>query len=444
MTRRERRGRTPKTCALCGEAGFICQSHIIPKFVGDRLRRASATGYLVNPAHASKRKQDILKIRLLCERCEGRFSKHENCFRNEIFEPFEKPESFDKPQSFAYGSSLELFVASLSWRILKADYGHARSARPDLALLIDEAEYRWREFLLGESQTNPYESHLLFLDGEDSDANSLGGSDWYRFLAVDHAIHTSKYRVLAYAKLPHMIVATSIYPTSMKGWKGTKIKESGRITTFQSVDDEAFKKFFAERAQYISSCPNLSVERSAERWEEVSRNPSRFLRSESSRIRLKERCRVLRKKIEGMPRSIRDLIEHAILGAVDDPDARDEHSQAVRWNGTHVALKLADLPHDELRGLDRVIKNVMHEASVTRKCARSVWKADTVWVVFMVFYDVARERRRSKIRDEIDDVLRQRGDAKTPIGVFAVNYEDGELSFESAFLVKAVRDRHDS
>ena len=247
----------PETCALCGGAGPICKSHVIPKFFGDWLKRESPTGYLTSAEHRGKRSQDILKIRLLCERCEERFSKHENYFKNKIFDPFEKPESLDKPQSFAYDSSLELFATSLSWRVLQADDGRARSARPCLALLINEAEYCWRQFLLGENQTKPYESHLVFLDGEASDVHSLSGSDLYRFDAVDPKLYADKYRVVAYAKLPHMIVATSIYPTSMKDWKGTEIKESGKITTRQSIRDGAFGEFFAGRARLVTATQDL-------------------------------------------------------------------------------------------------------------------------------------------------------------------------------------------
>lgn len=75
----------------------------------------------------------------------------------------------------------------------------------------------------------------------------------YRFYAVHPKLYADKYRVLAYAKLPHMIVATSIYPTSMKGWSGTSIKAGGRITTCQSIRDAAFGKFFAGRAKLVTA-----------------------------------------------------------------------------------------------------------------------------------------------------------------------------------------------
>lgn len=259
----------PRTCALCGEARFICQSHVIPKFFGDWLKRESPTGYLTSAEHGGRRRQDILKIPLLCHRCEEGFSKHENCFKSEIFDPFEKPESFDMLQSFAYGDSLELFATSLSWRVLKMDYQRARSERPDLVPLIDEAEYCWREFLLGNEQANPYESHLLFLDGDASDVHSLGGSDLYRFYAVDPKLYADKYRVMAYAKLPHMIVATAIYPTSMNGWTGTSIKTSGKITTSQSIHDDAFREFFAGRAKQVTTLQDRLSNKGLKRRQEI-------------------------------------------------------------------------------------------------------------------------------------------------------------------------------
>lgn len=432
MARRERRGRAPETCALCGEAGFVCQSHVIPKFVGEWIKRTSVTGYLVDAMHASKRRQDIHKIRLLCERCEGRFSKHENCFRNEIFEPFEKSESFDKPQSFAYGSSLELFAASLSWRVLKADCGHTRSARPDLAPLIDEAEYRWREFLLGKNPTNPYESHLLFLDGEDSDANSLGGSDWYRFRSVDATLCKSRHRVLAYAKLPHMLIVTSIYPRNMTGWKGTAIRTSGEISTRQSVDDEAFKKFFGNRAQEaMTLSPGPSVEQSRERLEKALEDPQRFYGSESVRLLRKDEEAAMLKKTERMPEKVRWLAERAISRIVDGADTQD--GQRVRYDDRRVCSILADLPDDDLQKLERMVETVLGVPGAARKYVRSVWRADSVWISFMVHHDAAKEHERSRIKNEIEDLLRQRGGAETPIGVFSMNFKNSKFSFASAF-----------
>ena len=432
------------TCALCGEAGFICQSHIIPKFVGDWLRRHSATGYFVNAEHASKRKQDILKIRLLCERCEELFSKHENYFKRKVFDPLEKLKPPDKPQSFPYGDSLELFATSLSWRVLKADYGRIRSARPDLIPLIDEAEYCWREFLLGRRQAaSPYESHLLFIDSEASDANSLGGSDWYRLAGVHTELYARKCRVLAYAKLPHMLVVTSIYPYSMRGWSGTSIKTSGNMTTAQSIDDDAFREFFAESARSaMTRSPGPSPEQSQERLEKALRDPSRFLRSQTSEIMMREMDENRRKRMEGMPESIRCLVERVILGGVADPYAPDERAKTALWAGRQVASRLADLSDSEARRLDETMRSTVSASIDTRKYARFVWKADYVWIVFMVHHNATKEHQHSKIRSELANLLSQQRGAKTPFGIFSMNCESDGCSFESGFgVLGATADR---
>ena len=425
----------PKTCALCLEAKSVRQSHIIPKFFGDWIKRTSATGYLVSATHASKRRQDIVKIPLLCDCCEERFSKYEGWFSRQIFEPFDKSQPFNKPQSFEYDDNLALFVTSLSWRALKLSYDEARADRPDLVPLIDEAEYCWREFLLGKRQTNPYESHLLFVDSKEQDVNSLVSSDWYRFRAVDATLCTSANRVFSYAKLPHMLTVTAIYPPTMEGWSGTLVKTGGKITTSQSIDDAGFKELFVNRAQQaLTLSPQLSIEMSTRRMKKALKNQSRVLKSETIKIMRRDVDEDLGKKMEGMPEMVAGLIK-VILGAVDNPDASDEYNQSVHWAGRRIADKLSNLSGDELKRLDQAIESVLNKAGATWEYARSVWKSDSVWVVVMVHHNATKEHQRSKMRDDLGELKSQQGDTKTPIGIFSINCEDGGCSFESGFYV---------
>lgn len=425
----------PETCALCLEAKKIRKSHIIPKFFGDWIKRTSATGYLVSATNASKRKQDIVKIPLLCDRCEERLSKYESWFALNIFKPFEKTESFDRPQSFEYDANLELFITSLSWRALKLSYDEAKADRPDLVPLIDEAERCWREFLLGKRRTIPYESHLLFVGSGVHDVDSLGGSDWYRFRTVDATLCTSANRVFSYVKLPHMLTATAIYPSNMEGWEGTLTKTSGKISTFQSIGDEGFKKFFANRAQQaITISPQLSVEMSTKRMKKaLEDDPLRVLKSETTKIMWREMDEDLRKKTADMPENVRDLVE-VIVGAVDNPDTSNEYNQSAYWAGRHIANKLANLSSDDINELDRAIEAVL-ESGTTGKYARSVWKARSVWIVVMVNHNATKELQHSKMRDVFKSLQSQQGSTKTPIGVFSINRENGGCSFESGFYV---------
>ncbi len=78
-----------KKCAMCGQVKKLCESHIIPKFFVNYIKKNSLTGYLRNPNDVNKRKQDIYKENLLCKDCEEIFSKLETYFQKNIFSKVE-------------------------------------------------------------------------------------------------------------------------------------------------------------------------------------------------------------------------------------------------------------------------------------------------------------------------------------------------------------------
>lgn len=374
---------------------------------------------MANATRADKPVQDILKVRLLCKACEERFSKYESYFSSKIFYPYH-----DGSKSFEYDCNLELFAISLSWRSLKISYDSARSKHPDLVPRIDEAESRWRSFLLGKTQTaGPYESHLVFLGGETGAGRSLRGSDWYKLQSADPTLIMSKNLVYAYSKLPHMFVSTSIYPHGMKRWNGTVIKTSGNMTTSQRIDDAGFKTFFSGRARkYLTSSPGLSAERSAKKLEKaMKRDPQRVMRSESVGIMFKEKDSDRNKKMERMPELVRVLVDSMILRDAYDLDT--EHGQCVRLASSRAADIFAALLDGESLKLDRVIRGVIDESVSTRKHTRDLFKTDSLWVVFMSYHNATTDRQKSEIEDEIYNLQLQQNEVKTPIVVFSLNVE---------------------
>ena len=420
-----------KVYALCRQPRTLCQSHITPKFVSKWLKRTSMSGGLAHAARSDKRVQDTHTISLLCNDCEERFSKYENYFSYKIFKPYH-----NKSQSFEYDCNLELFATSLSWRILKTRCNEVKSSRPDLGILIDEAEYCWREFLLGKrSLMSPYESHLLFLGGSGITNSNLIGSDWYKFRTVGGTLVTTKNGVFVYSLFPHMLIITSIYPTNRKGWSGTLIEKDGKMTTLQSTCDVEFKDFFRDHARLtmtLSTGP--SVEQSRQRLNKaLARDPRQVLRSESAEIMLRDIDATRRKKMKGMPESVRALVEEVILKAVDDPDASDEHNQRFRWNSRHIANLLANLPRNEFQALDHMITSVIHMCRTTQKPTRGIFKMDSVWVVFMARYNTTKDHQRSEILASLQNLQHQPRGTKMSIVVFSMNCESDNYSFESGF-----------
>lgn len=99
-------------CALCGEMSELQNSHIIPKFISDDIKRKSVTGFMRSSLNPNKRIQDGFKKYLLCVECEQRFSKVEGLFANNIFYPFRN----GKENVFYYENYLNEFINSISWR----------------------------------------------------------------------------------------------------------------------------------------------------------------------------------------------------------------------------------------------------------------------------------------------------------------------------------------
>ncbi|AKL95575.1 hypothetical protein CACET_c21280 [Clostridium aceticum] len=78
-------------CALCKKKAELKNSHIIPKFVTDWIKKTGPTGFLRDTNNAFRlRVQDGLKVHLLCGECEQLFSKHEKIFAEKIFIPYLK------------------------------------------------------------------------------------------------------------------------------------------------------------------------------------------------------------------------------------------------------------------------------------------------------------------------------------------------------------------
>jgi len=421
-------------CSLCGQERELQESHIVPKFVGKWLKNTSATGFLAHPDQASKRVQDLITLRILCQDCEERFSKFETYFANEIFLPFHEK----KIRTFEYDARLELFVISLSWRALKINYDEFKLENPQLSSLVDQAEIDWREFLLGQRQTiSPYENHLFFLDYVKNEPTTPPRFNWYALRAVDATLAASKERVFMYVKLPWMIFVSSIYTTTLEGWEGTAIKQSGKISTPQSNKDGEFGQFFLDRSALShTSSPGPSPEVSEKRLlRAIKKDPQKFLESDTLQTMIEEEDLQRRKKMEDMPKSIIALVEEVIIPSSDDPSMNKAENQAQRWSIRKIADALAQLSKDESAELDSKIQHTIHQSKTLQQDSQFTLESNTVCVTFMVNLGATKEYQRSKILQEIEKLKMKHTAAKLPHAVFSMNTNNGGISWESGFLL---------
>lgn len=421
-------------CALCLQESELRESHIIPKFVGKWIKE-TGTGYLVSAEDGSKRVQDITKLHLLCNDCEEKFSKLEKYFADKIFFPFHK----DKIRTFDYNENLQSFIISLSWRTLKIIAQDFKEENPNSHLnsFVGEAENHWREFLNGERESiSQYENHLVFLDYVDGNksAEMHPKFHWYTLHSVDCTIITDDKRVFVYVKLPWMIFVTTIYPTALEGWNGTIIKENGKITCEQSVNDGGFGRFLLDRASLALNSSSGPTPEVAQRRliGVIKTDPEKFLESNTLRSMIEEKDLRRKKKMENMPESVIALVEEIIRPAIDNPRLTNAENQLNRWRTRHIADKIADLSKEEADKLDIIIRVTIKKAKILQKDEEFTFTTDSLWITFMVTRNATKEYQQKKIVKEIGR-LRQQTNDKIPIAVFSFNPPEG--GFESGFLI---------
>lgn len=271
-------------CRLCQADADLKESHIIPRFVTDWIKRGSATGYLREPTQPNRRAQDGRKLSLLCAACELRFSRWEELFASTIFVPFQSRRRLPPTR---YGDWFKRFVVSLNWRVAIA-LAPIEPLSEVQADLLERATNLWRKYLLDEvDTTDPGEHHVVFV-GPVSHTTHPGMSKTFNrstMMGVDPCIFHSRggERVGVYTKLPSIVLCSFVSPPAPEGWEGTKIATSGVLQTPQSIKDNGIFGLMIEREARVDGMIRSQLSpRQLERIERtIAADPTRALNSVS-------------------------------------------------------------------------------------------------------------------------------------------------------------------
>ena len=122
-----------KPCTLCGLRPAIRNSHIVPKFVVRTLKEGTPHQTLRHSNDLGRVAQDGWKGEYLCLDCENTFSKWENRFAREVYNPYLQ----GTRTSFPMSAELALFVASVHFRYVNhaLEINRVVDAPPDVANL---------------------------------------------------------------------------------------------------------------------------------------------------------------------------------------------------------------------------------------------------------------------------------------------------------------------
>lgn len=240
-------------CKLCHQNDALVDSHIIPKFVFDWLKK-SGTGRMRRLSLPNKPIQDGIKVKLLCSDCEIRFGVAETYFSKKIFYPIINQEV----TSFNYDKRLQYFVASIFWRLLKD------SLLRDIQTtkwykIVQEVENQLWEYLwldkkndiIGQIQllvgVNLTENQDIKLDEKVKNQMIL-----YFARGIDASIPHSEDKLFLYLKLPRMIFLLPIHKYDDKIFFNSNIKDNGKFVLSEVIfDDLDFSSFLLERVNQV-------------------------------------------------------------------------------------------------------------------------------------------------------------------------------------------------
>lgn len=215
-------------CELCGSSSPLQRSHLLPNFLFKRLR--GTTGRFFAASLPQKPIQAGPAAKLLCYLCEQKMSLWEGEVKRAFY-----PDEMQAKLPIKYGTWLQMFALSISWRALtylkhstKNPYVSLSSAAEELLPSIpsemhDAAEacrMEWgNALLLGQASSAQSDQHLLFLNGKNFSHERSG--------VVGFTVCTNTSITAVFSQLGPCCVVGVLRDERPLAWKNTRIQSLG-------------------------------------------------------------------------------------------------------------------------------------------------------------------------------------------------------------------------
>lgn len=269
-------------CRLCHEEKKLEESHIIPKFIGKWLRKTSVTGYLRFNEAPNVRRQDLVKVHLLCKTCEDILSDDESYFASTIFHPYMKrPED---SYHLAYDHRLIRFCAGLSWRVLVYLTEHLNE---EDNVEIHKYKLKLEDFLLRKiSNLDQYEQHLIPLELNSQSHLNIKHSNINAYFSrsVDIDLLELKNERIIYIKIPNFIIISNINYKYINKMRASRVAlKQGVITPKDYNLPAAMDNYLDERLTFIKENihDKISDIQTKKILEDIKKDPDKLMKSET-------------------------------------------------------------------------------------------------------------------------------------------------------------------
>lgn len=261
-------------CKLCQKQADLQASHIIPKFAY-RWMKETGGPYMRTAKNPNKREQDGKRLPLLCQSCEGKFSKLETYFSKTIFYPF----SEEKQNWFEYDERLLRFSLSVLWRVLLEQ----KDRRSDLPFqdTINHFIEEWRRFLYENKKPNEFCSAYLVFTGIATADGTQPVEGFINYIArsIDATIAFNSNSSFVYVKFGRFMLLAPLVG-DFPELKNCKIdQEESQITSSNQSIDENFMDFLTDRVILI----NTALEAASQKQKDIGiKETERVLKTNST------------------------------------------------------------------------------------------------------------------------------------------------------------------
>ncbi|RFC36750.1 MAG: hypothetical protein DID92_2727743527 [Candidatus Nitrotoga sp. SPKER] len=269
-------------CRLCKKDVELQLSHIVPAFIYRWMRESSGNGHLRCTQTPNRRVQDGPQKHWLCADCEGRFSRMERSFANQLFHPYLSSSG----QRFQYGNWLLQFCTSVSWRVLHyyLSKDHKIAFGPIACAHIAEAEATWRAFLLGYiPHPGSFRQHLIPLDRIESTTAKLPTNiNRYLMRTINIDLCRGGDTIFVYSKLGRFLILGFVNEPNQNQWVGSKVNANqGTVEPKQYVCPAQFLSYLINKANSTSTAISSISDKQRSKSDEAFRsNIDRFVGSD--------------------------------------------------------------------------------------------------------------------------------------------------------------------
>lgn len=268
-------------CQLCEANSPRVESHIIPKFVFKHAAIRSPTKFLRTTEKPNLRVQDGLREYLLCEACEGLFSKWEDSFARTYRAHYEEP-----GRNFFYRREDALAALSILWRVAAHAISHPEHRHLELGndySRLHDGANAWRDVLLGKiPHPGKFRAFWVFMNYAQGRERAEQGFNRHVFHSIDFDILASSKRLFILVHLPGVYLIGALEETPRAAFKGIDISFKGG--RYLSTENKVLPEFVLENIENSidkknASFANLSSRQQSKILTSLYEDPERALAS---------------------------------------------------------------------------------------------------------------------------------------------------------------------